>query len=169
MKTRTLLIGLLPLLVTLALPVHAGQRYDGDNRFEQRIDRQEQRIRHGIRTGKLTHKEANKLQKQQRNIARLEQRFERDGHLDRRERRVLENRLDNASERIARFKHNDNYRVGRDHGWRDHGWRDHGWRDQGRHEHRYRYRAPGHGGWPSYFVHDDDPRWSLRFSLGDGW
>jgi hypothetical protein len=163
MKTRTLLIGLLPLLGALVLPAHAGQRHHDGNRFEQRfeqrLDRQEQRIRHGIRAGKLTHKEARKLEKQQRNIARLERRFERDGHLDRRERQVLRNRLDQASDRIARFKQNDNQRAHRGHGWRDHG----------HYEHRYRYRAPAHVISPSYFVYDDDPRWSLRFSLSDTW
>jgi hypothetical protein len=163
MKTRTLLIGLLPLLGALALPVHAGQRHhDGDRfeqRFEQRLDRQEQRIRHGIRTGKLTREEARKLEKQQRNIARLERRFQHDGHLDRREREILKDRLDNASDRIARLKHNDNHRADRGHGWRDHG----------RNEHRYGYRAPTQVYSPSYFVYDRDPRWSLRFSLSDPW
>lgn len=154
MKTRTLISGLLPLLVALAVPAYAGQRHHDGNRFEQRLDRQEQRVRHGVRTGKLTHKEAKKLKKQQRGIARLEQRFERDGHLDRRERRVLNNRLDRASDRIARFKHNDNYRYRADRAW-------------------YR-QGPGHRSHgyvvsPRYYAVDDDPRWALRFSLSDTW
>lgn len=154
MKTRTLIIGLLPLLGVLAFPVQAGHRHHDGGGLEQRFDRQEQRIRHGVRAGELTRKEAKKLKKQQRGIARLERRFTRDGHLDRRERKVLHNRLDRASDRIARYKHNDNRRHRG---------------DGGRHGHRHAYRSDDYIVGPRYFVYDGDPRWSLRFSLSDSW
>lgn len=103
----------LPLLGALAAPAIAGDDYrhwHADNRFEQRLDRQQWRIEQGIRSGELTRKEAKRLRKQQRHIAKMERKFERDGRLDRYERRTLRRELDDASARIYRLKHNDRYR-----------------------------------------------------------
>jgi hypothetical protein len=108
-------IWLVPLLGVLAMPVFAGPGGGYENRLEQRIDRQHDRIRHGIRSGELTRWEAKKLRKQHRRIVKLEDRYMRDGRLDRYERRKLANRLDRASERIRDLKHNDYRRSGRDH------------------------------------------------------
>ena len=70
----------IPLLGMLAIPGMAvADRYHDDgyyeNRFEQRLDRQLQRIKRGVRSGELTHREAKRLRRQQRAIARLENRF----------------------------------------------------------------------------------------------
>jgi hypothetical protein len=103
----------LPLLSILAMPAMADGRHDDGyrhDRLEQRLDRQHWRIKQGVRSGELTRKEAKRLRKQQRHIARMENRFARDGHLDRHERRTLRRELDAASDRIYRLKHNDSYR-----------------------------------------------------------
>lgn len=66
-------------------------------------------------------KETKRLLKNQRQIARMERRFERDGYYSRRERRILKNALDRASHRIKRAQ-NDEYSrryARRHHGWHD--------------------------------------------------
>lgn len=104
-------IWLVPLLGLLAMPVFAGHGANHADRLEQRIDRQHDRIRHGIRSGELTRWEARKLRKQHRRIVRLEDRYLRDGRLDRQERRKLRHKLDKASERIYEFKHNEHRKI----------------------------------------------------------
>ena len=119
----------LPLLGMLVTPAIAGRYYDDgyhNSRFEQRIDRQQQRIEQGVRSGELTRKEAKRLRKQLRHIARLERRYTLDGHLDRYERKKLHNKLDVASNRIYRLKHNDRYRKPKRHG-HYYGYHDPGW------------------------------------------
>lgn len=130
MQTRQL-FWTIPLLGMFALPAIAHDYDDHgrhDNRFEQRLDRQHWRIKQGIRSGELTRKEAKRLRRQQRRIDKLEHKFSRDGHIDRYERRVLRSKLDDASQRIYRFKHNDRYR-GRynDRHHRSHRRHDDGW------------------------------------------
>lgn len=115
MKIRQTLWAI-PLLGMLATPGMAfADRYRNDgyqeNRFEQRLERQLQRIKHGVRSGELTHREAKRLRQQQRAIARLERKFSRDGMLDRHERRTLRRELDAASNRIHRLKNNDRVRA----------------------------------------------------------
>lgn len=142
-------ITLIPLLGLLAMPALADRAHghaDGDrqHRYDYRQERQHDRIRHGIRSGELTRKEAKSLRKQQRHIARLERRFERDGHLNRYERRTLRRELDSASQRIYRLKHNDRYRDRRHTGHHrrdDHKGRYHGYRSHDG------YRGLGDSGW----------------------
>jgi len=91
-----------------------------ENRIDRRQARQRERISNGIDSGDLSRKETKRLLKNQRQIARMERRFERDGYYSPRERRIMENALDRASHRIKRAK-NDGYspRYGRHHrGWR---------------------------------------------------
>ena len=109
MKTAKTL-WLVILLGVFAAPVMADDDDHHYNRFERRLDRQHMRIEGGVKSGALTRKEAKRLRKQQRHIAKLERRFERDGHFDRYERRTLQSELDQASKRIYRLKHNDRYR-----------------------------------------------------------
>ena len=94
------------------------------HRVEKRIDRRQarqwERINDGIDRGELSRKEARRLLKNQRQIARMERRFERDGYYSPRERRAMEQALDRAGQRIKLAK-NDGYspRYGRHHrGWR---------------------------------------------------
>lgn len=150
MKLRNL-IGILPLVGLLSMPAIADRDYR-ENRFEQRIDRQHDRIRHGIRNGELTRKEAKKLRRENRHIAKLERKFTRDGRLDRNERRTLRRELDQASRKIRKLKHNDRYR-------------DRGYVRQ--------YRQDYYTVYPRYKKHDyrhyDSKGWSIVFGLSDYW
>jgi hypothetical protein len=78
--------------------------------YSPRIDRreanQQRRINQGIRSGALTPRETYHLQKREASINAQEARFKADGNLSRRERRVLNNRLDRTSKAIYRAKHN---------------------------------------------------------------
>ncbi len=147
-------IWLIPLLGTLAMPAFADRDYDDDYRYsriEHRLDRQHYRIKDGVRSGELTRKEARRLRKQQRHIAKMERRFSRDGHLDRQERRTLRRELDDASDRIYRYKHNDRYRNEKQH--KTTRYDDHG----------YRYKSKQRDIYRIY----DDSKWAITFSLWD--
>ncbi len=80
--------------------------YGFDNRFHHRQERQNRRIEQGIRNGKLSYREIEKLRCEQDEIARLERRYLRDGWFSNREQRKLQRRLDKASNRINKYKHN---------------------------------------------------------------
>lgn len=154
---RRYLTCLIPLIGLIATPVLADHdRYHPQGKIEQRLDRQHWRIKQGVRSGELTRKEARSLRRQQRRISRLERRFSSDGWLDRGERHELRDKLDRASDRIYRLKHNDRYR-GRavdDRGSR---------------------RADRAGRNPSCKIHDrhaaekhdSGPQWAVALSFGD--
>ena len=115
MKTSATLLSIVTLGV-LAMPAqaeHNPPKHDRYDRIEQRLDNQRYRIRDGIDSGELTRKEARRLRKQQRYIARLKRKFMRDGYLDRYEFRELKHELNRASKRIYRMKHNGRYRYSR--------------------------------------------------------
>ena len=101
---RTLLVTSLCLMA--ALPVHAGRIHE-DDRLMNRIERQHDRIEHGIRSGALDHREVRKLRKDKRRIHRLVRQFYEDDVLTKKERRILRNQLDHRSNRIWKLKHND--------------------------------------------------------------
>jgi len=112
----TKIICAIPLVGILAAPVAAHDRHSDHrhhDRIEKRLDRQHHRVERGIRSGQLTWREAKRLHRQQRRIAQMHRRFWHDGRLDRYERDRLQQKLDRASDRIYRLKHNDRYR---DHG-----------------------------------------------------
>lgn len=104
------------------------------DRIDNRQARQMERIEQGVRSGQLTRFEAIKLRAQQRDIARLERKFERDGRLTPAERRHLTMLQDRASRMIRAEKHdNETRRHVRDRkGW---GW----WRSANRND-RFFYR-----------------------------
>ena len=79
-------------------------------KVERRQHNQDIRIREGRKDGRLTRKEFKRLRKEQKKIALLEQCFSKDGHLSKRERRILDNAQDEASRHIRRAKHNERYR-----------------------------------------------------------
>lgn len=81
----------------------AGTRSPGINR---RQAHQQERINRGIRKGSLTPRETYRLQRQQANIKAQEARFKSDGKLNKRERRVLNHRLNRSSQNIYNKKHN---------------------------------------------------------------
>ena len=98
-----------PLLVLLTLPAMAHQGKNPAD-FEKRLERQENRIEHGIRKGELTRHEAGKLRKRQRKVERMFERFDKDGRLNRKERQKLQAALDRNGRTIKRLKHNDRRR-----------------------------------------------------------
>jgi len=116
--TQSLLLGSVVLLASL--PAAAGH---GHGRIGDRLERQHQRIEQGIESGELTRREARKLYKQQRRIGNLARELRDDGRLTRKERRILQHRLDRASARIFALKHNNHQRGGYDYRYR-HDWAD---------------------------------------------
>jgi len=72
--------------------------------------RQADRIAWGVANGSLTGREAGRLIRQQRSIARQEYRFRADGYFGRGERAVIQTRLNNANRSIYWQKHDRQYR-----------------------------------------------------------
>lgn len=114
-------------LSTVAQARGYGANYDRStpqHRFENHIDRRQarqwDRIKQGIDNGDLSRKEARRLARNQRQIARMEDRFERDGYYSPREKQKLERALNRTGKRIKRAKHSDH---GRPYGGHHHGWR----------------------------------------------
>lgn len=104
---KTLLASSLCML--MAVPAHAGRNHD-DDRLLNRVERQHQRIVGGVKSGELTRKETRKLKKQNHKTRKMARKFSADDMLSVKERRILSNRLDEASHRIYKFKHNDRER-----------------------------------------------------------
>ncbi|KAB0678088.1 hypothetical protein [Aureimonas leprariae] len=98
---RKIIIGALALLVIGSVPSVA-QMYRGDAREY----RQEQRIRNGVRTGRLTPGEARRLAQQQRRIDRAQARARYDGYVSPRERQRIERMQNRSSRNIYQKKHN---------------------------------------------------------------
>jgi hypothetical protein len=82
--------------------------------YSPKIDRkeanQQRRIYQGVGSGALTTKETYRLEKQQASIRAQETQFKSDGNLSKGERRVLNHRLNNASQSIYKAKHNGRHR-----------------------------------------------------------
>lgn len=91
------------ILVVSAGAAFAGTAYDPY--IQDRIARQQERINHGIATGRLTLGEAMRLQGRLNRIRVQEQRFKSDGRLTGGERAVLHKKLDENSARIYHQKH----------------------------------------------------------------
>lgn len=75
--------------------------------IRKRLHRQKVRIHQGEESGALTGHELKRLMHQHRKIRRMHRHAWHDGHLSHGERRFLQERLDLASRRIHRLKHND--------------------------------------------------------------
>ncbi len=111
--TLALFIGLV-----VAAPVFADS-WD----FEQRLDRQANRIQEGIDSGELSPREAKALYREQREIRHLLRDFSEDRYLSRREARILDARFDEARRNIYDYKNNSEraYRGPTHHHDRDYG------------------------------------------------
>jgi len=94
------------LLFTTAAPAMA-QTY----RSDMRQYRQQERIERGYRSGRLTPREAVRLQRQQHRINRVERRARayNNGYVDPRSRRQIERMQNRASHNIARKANNHRY------------------------------------------------------------
>lgn len=81
----------------------------GTPQIDQRQARQEERIQRGIETGRLTSREAMRLQREQREIRRAERMFKSDGVVTAAERAQLVAMLDRADWHIRREMRDENY------------------------------------------------------------
>lgn len=105
---QTLLAASLTLFALV--PAFASQGHEharSSGQVMQRLDNQQQRIAHGIRSRQLTHKEARVLQQEQWEIRHLVRRYHEDGRFSNKELRILDRRLDKSSLQIKRLRHND--------------------------------------------------------------
>ena len=100
MKTKGIITAIL-LTAILGLVSTASADY-----FSDRQQEQAQRIRQGIASGQITPREANKLYQDQRELRWLERAVLADGHVSRKERRILLVYSQRASDQIYRYKHN---------------------------------------------------------------
>ena len=116
---------ILPLAAAAALTAGVGaanaqpygyDRYDrgGWTPIERRMERLDQRIDQGVRSGQLTRREADRLRDQFHSVARLEVRYSRNG-LSNWERQDLDRRFDQLSRQI-RWERSDRDRR---YGWND--------------------------------------------------
>lgn len=90
---------------------HFGQ---GSERWNDRIDLRQERqlnlIHHGIYTGRLTPREAQRLMAEQRDIERMQRQFMADGHLSPQERWRLDSALHEARSNIREDLRDRQYR-----------------------------------------------------------
>ena len=73
--------------------------------IDERQTNQEQRIDRGIASGHLNEREANRLDKQQEHINKMEDKAKSDGVMTKKERARIVTAQDRASRHIAREKH----------------------------------------------------------------
>ena len=84
-------------------PAFAGNTHDPGVNWRQ--GKQSKRIKHGMKSGSLTYKEAAGLGMQQAHIRRTERRFKADGHLTPGERGRLHHKLNKSNKQIYKQKH----------------------------------------------------------------
>ena len=83
--------------------------------IDRRQANQISRIQQGLRDGSLTRSEASRLIEEQKRIAEMERRAERDGKVTRQEKAALDRAQDNASRHIYQERHDNESRWSR---WR---------------------------------------------------
>ena len=79
-------------------------------RIDQRQKQQQQRIDQGVKSGELNRKEAERLQKGQARIQKMENKAMADGKMTPKERAKIEKAQDRESKRIFREKHDKQQR-----------------------------------------------------------
>lgn len=84
-----------------------------ENRVERRQDNQWERIRNGVNRGLVSPNETRHLMRDQKRLAHMERRFERDGYYSDYEKYRMERAFDKASDRIWHMKHYEHPR----HSW----------------------------------------------------
>jgi uncharacterized protein HemX len=84
----------------------SAQQQDNTPRVDKREAHQQARINHGVKSGQLTPKEANRLEKQQSKIKSDEAKAKADGKVTPKERAKLTREQNRASRNIYRKKHN---------------------------------------------------------------
>jgi len=92
--------------VVVCLSVVSAQQKDKTPRVQKREVRQQKRITQGVKSGHLTPKEANRLEKQQAKIRNDKVKVKSDGKVTPQERAKLTREQNRASRNIYRKKHN---------------------------------------------------------------
>ena len=85
-------------------PTYGGDNTPGIDNREYQIS---QRIDEGVRSGRITEREARRLQRREREIARHEAYFKSDGVVTQQERRQLRSELDELRDEVERMMHNE--------------------------------------------------------------
>ncbi len=104
MRKRIVMV-LVALVACLSL-AFAQQQQDQTPRVDKREVRQQKRIDQGVKSGQLTPKEANRLEKQQAKIKADEANAKADGKVTPKERAKLTKEQNKASRNIYKKKHN---------------------------------------------------------------
>ncbi len=105
MKNYTLAVVIASL--TLAVPAAFAQSTNtpAEQKIEQRMDNQQQRIGNGVENGSLTAGEAARIEKREANLNREVNRMEKDGNLSPREQRIINRQQNALSHNIYNQKH----------------------------------------------------------------
>src|SRR4030095_5742922 len=93
------------LLVTFVVTLGATALAQTTPSVDRREHRQQKRIRHGVKSGSLTKREAYKLERQQAKTRALEAKAKSDGRVTARERARLQRHENRTSRHIYRQKH----------------------------------------------------------------
>lgn len=109
------------LLMTAALPLAATAQI-GTDRVDQRQSTQQQRINEGVKKGELTKSEADRLQKGQQRVQKMEDKAKADGVVNLQERQKMERAQDKQSRDIERERRDRQQagKEGKHRGERDH-------------------------------------------------
>lgn len=81
--------------------------YNRQQVVKKREQNQEKRIQEGVKSGELTTKEAQRLERKQAHIKKMEEKAMSDGKMTKGEFKHIENAQDRASHSIHRKKHNN--------------------------------------------------------------
>jgi hypothetical protein len=96
---------ILALLAIAGLAFSAAAQTSSTPRIDERQANQERRIEQGEKSGALTQKEAERLEKGQQRVDKMERKAMADGKMTKKERRHLEHAQDQQSRKIYREKH----------------------------------------------------------------
>ena len=107
MKTYSILAVAALAVFSLTDVASASERGVRDPGVNVRQERQQTRIRQGMRSGELTRREAHRVRESQRDIRQLERAYKSDGELTRVGRRDLHQEQNQASRQIYRQKHDE--------------------------------------------------------------
>lgn len=99
--------------ISSGIPVYDTPKYKTHYKRSvyERIENQQRRIRQGLNSGELTHREAKRLREDLHRIRHKMRHYRHDGRLNHYEKRHLHRMLDELSDRIYRKKHNNKKRY----------------------------------------------------------
>ena len=110
MKTLSAALLTVAGVLAVASASQADTRNTRDPHVNARQQNQRERIQQGVKSGELTHGEAQELRTERRDIRDLEQTYKSDGTLTHEERQDLHQQLNHQSQEIYEEKHDDETR-----------------------------------------------------------